>query len=321
MAATAPLMMRRRVLAAKVETTVGTAETLTASEAAFNVFDAGISPSIDTETRPGQGASFAKLPASPGARGGTCTFKVELAGSGSVVSPVPAWASTFLPGCGVYDDSDTFKLDSDPPQASGSNAKTLTIGLYEDGVIKKLRGAMGTFVITFTAGKRAMVEFTFTGIWCEPEDGTILAPTYPTVLPPRFASSSLLVDTDWSPQLDEMTLDIGNDVQLREDSGDISGYHSAVIVDREVGGTMSPEATSVADHDAYGDWLRQTQVTMGLIIGRGSTDGNTITIAAPKFQITAVDEGDRNGIQTDEIEYKLLRSASAGDDEFTMVFS
>lgn len=316
-----PLLQRRRVMAAKIETTVGEAIALAAADAAFNAMDVTISPDIETETRHGQGGGLSKLPPVPGARGGTITFKIELVGSGSIGTPVPQWATTLLPACGMYDDSDVFKLDSRPPEASGSNTKTLTIGVYEDGLFKSLRGAMGNAVFQFAAGKVIGIEFTFSGIWVDPSDVALLTPNYPSVIPPRFASSGLSVDGDWTPRVAEMTIDLGNDVQLREDSTDISGFHSAVIVDRESGGTMDPEATSVADHDAYGDWLRSTGGALVIDIGAGSADGNRIQFAAPVFQLTGVDEADRNAVQTDAVEFKLIKSADAGDDELTITFS
>jgi len=317
----APLIMKRRVLAAKIEAVPGVAEALGAADGTFNVFDATISPTIDTVTRDGQGASFSKLPSSPGARSGVVTFKVELTGSGSIGAPVPSWASTFLPACGMYDDSDTFRFDSRPPEADGSNTETLTIGLYEDGVFKSIRGAQGTFVTTFASGERVMIEFTFTGAWDEPEDVALLAPDYPSVLPPRFANSDLNIGGDFLAKLSELTIDIGNDVQLRPDSRDITGYCGAVIVDREVGGTMDPEATTVEDHDTYGDWIRRTIVALSLHVGSGSADGNNIAFTSATFQIVGADESDRNGIQTDDTEFKLLRSADAGDDELIITFT
>ena len=49
------LLRRRRVFAAKVEATVGTAESLTGAEAAFNAEDFVIQPNIAMTRRQGQG--------------------------------------------------------------------------------------------------------------------------------------------------------------------------------------------------------------------------------------------------------------------------
>ena len=59
-----PLLRRKSVLAAKIESTSGTAESLSASDAAFNVFDLTMTPTIAMTPRPSQG-SFSSLPAVP----------------------------------------------------------------------------------------------------------------------------------------------------------------------------------------------------------------------------------------------------------------
>jgi len=86
------LLSRLSVLAAKVEATPGSAETLAAADAAFNIMDAEMNANIDVSTRPIQG-SFRKLPGVPGMRTATCTFSLELIGDGS--GGVPTWATTF----------------------------------------------------------------------------------------------------------------------------------------------------------------------------------------------------------------------------------
>ena len=50
-----PLLRRRAVFAAKTETTVGTAETITASEGAYNARDFSIQPTVAVTRREGQG--------------------------------------------------------------------------------------------------------------------------------------------------------------------------------------------------------------------------------------------------------------------------
>lgn len=300
------LLRRKRVLAAKIEGTPGTAESLSASDAAFNVFNATMQPNITQEEREGQSA-FSPLPSIPGARAGTCTFAIELTGGGST----PAWASTFLPACGLKETTGTFAPLSEGP---GSNIKTITIGLYENGLKKTLRGAMGTAVFMFTAGQRVMIEFTFTGIYDAVADVSILAPTYPTATPLRFVSADLSLGS-YTPIIREMRLDLGNTVVLREDANDPSGYISAIVTGRKIVGTMDPESKLVATEDSYGKWLSMTERAMSINLG---STGNMVDIDAPKLQFTNLQEGDRDGIQIDTISFQLNRSASGGDDELTI---
>ena len=77
-----PLLRRKSVLAAKIETTSGTAESLAAADAAFNVFDLTMTANIPMTPRPSQG-SFSSLPAVPELYGGTCSFRTEIYGDGA----------------------------------------------------------------------------------------------------------------------------------------------------------------------------------------------------------------------------------------------
>lgn len=313
-----PLLRKRRVLAAKVETTPGTAESLTSSEGVFNVFEPDFNPNIEFEERMGQGV-FSPLPGVLGAYGGTVTFQTEVTGRGSSGGSVPSWASVFLPACGLVDDTNgVFELFSRPPGVAG--VKTLTIGAYQDGLFKRLRGCMGNAVFNFVSGKIARVTFTFTGIWDDPSDVALITPTYPTVSPLRFVSAGLLIGGSggWTPVLSEMSIDLGNQVILREDANDSSGYCHAVITGRRCVGTMNPEAALVATEDTYGNWTSRTERAMALQLGSGT---NRVDFDAPKLQVTNVQEAERNGLQVDQVDYQLNRSAAAGDDELTIDFN
>lgn len=305
------MLRKRRVLAAKVETTVGTAESLTASEGVFNVFNPVINPTIEFTERQGQGG-FGQMPGTLGARGGTITFTVEVSSGTSV----PSWASVFLPACGFVEDTGVFEPVTAPP-GTAAGVKTLTIGLYEDGRVKKLRGCMGNAVFTFPAGRIATVEFTFTGIWVAPIDATLLAPTYPAPASLRFADAGLTIGS-WNPKVEQMTLDLGNEVFLREDANDESGYASAVITGRVPKGTLNPEAQLIATKNVHGEWLSLTEQALALTLGDGD---NQLAIAAPKLQFRNVQDGDRNNLLIDDLEYQLNKSSAAGDDELTFDFN
>lgn len=300
------LLRRKRVIAAKIETTPGTAESLSASDAAFNAYETSVNPTIDFEERQGQSA-FSPLPGTLGAYGGTVTFQTDIHGGGST----PFWASVLLPACGYKETTGVFAPVTEAP---GSNVKTLTIGVYEDGLFKVLRGCAGNVVFTLPSGRRAFAEWTFTGIWGDPTDVSILAPTYPTTAPLKFANSTWTLGS-WSPCVEQITIDLGNEVVLRECGTDSSGYKNALVTNRRTTGTMNPEATLVATNDAYGDWIDRTEKALSIVLG---SSGNRVTFAAPKLQLTNAQEGDRNNIQTDDLEFQLNRSAAAGNDELSI---
>lgn len=309
-----PLLRRKSVLAAKIETTSGTAESLSASDAAFNVFDLTMSPTIAMTPRPSQG-SFSSLPAVPELYGGTCTFRTEIYGSGA--GGVPGWASTFLPACGWTAAGGVFTPKSELP---GSNVKTLTLGAYIDGNRMLMRGCAGTFSMTFESGKIAVINWTFTGVWAAQSAQTLLAPTYPTALPLRVGNATFTFGAGYSPCFQSLTIDAGNTVVLREcaTNTDSSGYAAAVITNRLPTGTVNPEAELDGTKDNYDLWTSMTEEAIAFSI-QNATD--KFAIAAPKAQRTNVQLGDRNGLVTDEITFQCNKSAAAGNDELSFTFS
>jgi hypothetical protein len=303
-------MLRRiRTIAAKIETTPGVAESLANGDGAINAYDTICQANIEAVAREGQGG-FSPIPTVLGARAGTMTFRTDLIGGASL----PFWMTVLLPACGWGATSNVLAPVSAEP---GTVVKTITIASYQAGKVKMLRGAMGNAVITFVSGQPTFIEWTFTGLWVPPVDATILAPTKPDVKPIRFAGAGLTIggSNGFRPKLATMTLDLGGDVQLLEDPGDSTGYAYAHIAGRRINGTIDPKASLVGTEDVYGDWLAYNEQAMAMDIG---TTGNRLIFSAPKFQMTNVQEADRNGTEVDTITYELNRSGSTTDTELTI---
>jgi len=313
------LLHRKRVLVAKIETTPGTAIAISGDDGEFNVFDAVMQPEIEFEKREGQSA-FSQLKGVSSAEKGTCTFRLEVTGNADAGDPVPVWAETFLPACGMVLGTATGETTTFSPlsEAPGTNCKSLTIGLYEDGLLKKLTGAVGNAEFIFTAGKLAAIEFSFEGVWNDPADVAIVAPDYPSAAPLRFVSSSLTLDA-YTPIVNELRVNLNNEITVREDSTKASGYICGIITGRDIAGSLNPETGLVATQDSYGDWLGDTEMAASWVLG--ATAGNIVTFEIPKFQFTNLQEAEREGVLIDDIEFQANRDADAGDDEFTIAFS
>jgi len=341
MATSTPLLSRRRVIAARAEVFPGRVLLPTATHGRFNVFNPEfIQPDIPFEDREGQGG-FSPLAGVPGARSGKITFTIELAGSGQPSAPVPAWAETFLPACGWVEGGTTgsglgtlgaFSPQSLPPGASGAGTHTLTIGQWIDGKLRVLRGCMGSFRIVMTAGVPIRIEFTFTGVWDKPEDADLIAPNYPDVTPLRFADADITLGVpgsgsgagsgEWHPTLQEIIIEAGNDVQLREDPEDVSAYQCAMITGRRVTVSMNPEMSLAGTKDHDLDWLERTLQTLAIEVpAGGSADGNHVKVDAPALQIVNVQAVERNGYVAETVEGLCVRSADAGDDELVIEFA
>jgi hypothetical protein len=307
-----PLLKRKRVMAAKVEGTIGTAESLTNAEGAFNAYDVMIQPTIAVDQREGQG-SFNYLSGVPGARQGKATFKTDIGWDGTTT--MPTWASVLLPACGFVESSQVYTPRSEAP---GSNVKTATIGCYVDGVFKSIAGAVGNFRLVCPSGKQVMIEWEFTGVWQAPTDVALIAPTYPTALPIRYSSATTTYNSV-ALCVENFTLDAGNEVILRECASTAAGYISGLVVSRYPRATANPEAVLVATQDRFGAWLAATESALSVVLDGPST--STITISIPKAQIVNDQESDRGKLVTDEVEWSCNKNGATADQEVSITFA
>ena len=317
------LLMKKRVLAVKKEiTTLGLGIEPLVGDAYIPAFDINIAPQIEMVERqsPGTFSSFASV---VGPRSGVATFKTHFYGGGAT-NTAPLWAELLFPACGFAQAAEVFSPSSLAPVVGSATANcNVTISSYEDGLQKSIVGAMGTFKMTFTAGKTVVIEWTFTGLWEGPAGAapvvakTILAPTYDTTIPMRFASTVLSLGSG-PTCIESMTLDAGNDVVLRPCATDVTGYANAVITGRKTVGSFNPESALLGTEDVHALWLAGTEEAFSCKI----TDSTQMcTITAPKVQRTNIQPGDRNGIQVDNIDFQCNKSAALGDDELIFTFA
>ena len=310
MAIDTPLVTRQRIFAAVAETTTGTPMTLNSASGAFNCFNPKMTPSIKMNEREGQSA-FSRLPGVPGARSGKFTGRTEVYGSGTAGTPA-GWMLTLLAACGFNNGAGGVMT----PYTANPAQPTLTIGMFEAGRLRSISGACGTAVLKGKAGDPMTIDWTFDGVWQPPTSTALITPTYPTLLPPRFAGATVTVGA--TPyRIDTVEINLGVKVTLREDANNIAGYHAAYVVDRMPTIKIDPEALPLSTQDWYAAQLAGTLTSFSCAVG--ITAGNIVTIAAPNIQLNAApDNGDRNGIMTDQLEFLCTRNSSAGDDELTI---
>lgn len=294
-----PLITKRSVIAFKVETTAGTAETLTATEAAFNAYESDAVPSVAMGLREGQSA-LSPLVAIAGQRIGTISFQTDL-------YTAPAWES-MLGACGLQETADVWT-----PSTVSTDWKTATIAKYKDGKVYRIKGAMGTATMQLRAGLVTRILWVFTGaidVWGT--DATILAPTYPLTAAsaPRWASSTLT----WggiAGAVSSIDIALNNQVAMLEDPTTAAGVYRGWIGSRAIGGTADPEEALAATRDDFGNWLTPTEIALAIAYG-------SMSISVPKLQWTNLPTGDRNGAAILNATWQANRSAVGGDDEISI---
>jgi hypothetical protein len=306
-------LRRQRVLAAKIETTSGTAETLAQGDVLYGAYDIQHQALIAFDPLPAAGTS-AQDRGTTGARIGTISFKIDLRSGGT--GGIPQWASSLLPACSVVATSQTYTPRTSAP---GSAVKTVTLAVYQGGRRKLLRGASGNARFVFKAGHRIAIEFSFTGVYTTQTDVAMLTSAASYGLMYKFAAATFTIGGVATPCMENLTIDLGNVLYPLPcpTATDGSGVGRVIVSERAVKGTMDPESRLVATEDVFGKWIDGTEEAFSLTLVIGT---DNIVFAGPKIQRTNVQEGDRSGVEIDQIDFQFNRDSQAGDDEFSITF-
>jgi len=304
-------MIRRRCqVAAKVETTEGDVIALANSDVVSNTYEAVYDPDVKYFKRDPSRSSLSPAGGRVGQRSSKISFKVDLHGSGAK-GTAPSYG-TLLKACGF---TETVVASTSVTYTPASTAiPSLTMALYLDGIVKKIRGARGTVRFVQKVGEPVMMEFEFTGVLDSIATGAMLTGvTYSSAIPPAFLNAALMMDS-YAAVISGLTIDIGNDVVLRDDPNTAEGYKSAVITKRDPKGTIDPEMCLIATYDFL------TKMTTDALVAftetLGSVDGNKFVITAPKVQYAGMKAGDRGGIDT--VPMDLIFAGNSGDDEISI---
>lgn len=315
----AVFLIERGQIAAKIETTKGTvpAPAPAAIDAGIEIYDLSFNPTVEVHERETIHATFGKPAAVIGARFAEITFRSPVQGH-TGPGLVPA-VGPLLRACGF---SETVAPATSVAYAlitQESAQETITIDMYRDGKRYRITGAMGNVTMEARLGDVPFFEFTFVGIYTAPEDQAMLTnPPYIAVAPPQPVNATLtffsetMCATGW-------TLDVGNDVQLREAVTEATGRKHAVIVNREPTISIDPEDELVATIEFLN---KLTQGAVGELVATiGSVAGNTLTMSVPHAQITEAPFGDRNGLVTRDLTIMPRENVFDSDDAFTLTWT
>jgi len=307
------MIVKRAQIAAKLEGTEGTAETLAGADA-FLGHNITWTPGIEMHKRENVTSSLSKFSQVAGARQASLEFDVELKGSGTA-GTAPALGK-LLKACGFGET--TVAVTSVTYLPASTAISSMTLALYNDGVKYQLCGARGNVSLKLEKGKPGMLHFSFTGADFSVTDVALLSSgvSYETTKPQPFLSATFTVDS-YAALVGSLEFSMGNALTLRPDINASSGHKSVVITDREPVLTLDPEMVTVATYDFFGKWRSANEAALTALVS-GSA-GNICTITAPKVQYTDVKLSDNSGIRSLGINACLNRSS--GDDELSLAFT
>jgi len=179
--------------------------------------------------------------------------------------------------------------------------------------------AAGDYRINFQVGQFPTVEFTFQGRLVSGPT-TVTIPTnvaYENTMPNPCVAANVTIDNNNTFVTTQVTINSGNEINMRQDMNATDGYISAFMGTRRITASIDPEATLASDYD----WINKLKsgALASLSIGPiGADIGNKVSISAPQAQYTGISQGDRNGILVYNVD--LLLTEVNGDDEIEIKF-
>ena len=311
-----PLLSRKRLLLAKLETTYGTDPTPVVGSDAILVRNIEVTPlEVDTVNRELIRPFLGQADKLLAQQRVLINFEVELAGSGSA-GTAPAYGP-LLQACRC---TETVVSSTSVTYAPNSDAtpKSVTIYFNNDGVLHKATGCRGTFTLNAEVGAIPFISFEMTGVFNAPSDVSISAPTYADQADPlvfKNGNSSSFQVFSYSGAVQSLSFELANEVIYRELVG---GTKSIDVVNRAPSGECVIEATTIATKDFF--TAATGSSTGNLTFQHGSTAGNIVTFTAAQIDLGGPSYSDQDGIQMLTLPY-IATPTSAGNNEFSLVYT
>jgi hypothetical protein len=305
------MLKQKTVVLAKLETTYGSDPTPAAANA-IDISDASLKEIKTPVERNIMTSTLSRAPSVGAEQFCEISFKTEVKGSGTAGTPprldplfrACGWARTSISTTSV-----TYK-------PSSANHESATLYYQQDGAQNIITGCRGNSKLTATAGKFAELEFALKGLFGARTVTAMTTPTLEGTLPPVCKASQFAYNSKTTLVVAKVEIDMQNVVVMRPS---ISGTYALAgfeITGRNPILSMDPEAQIQTSYTFRDDQLT-TQRAVSFVIG--ATAGNICTITVPKFNITEIEYGDRDGILIETVKGEMCKDSA--DDEISVVFT
>jgi hypothetical protein len=307
-----------RVLAGKLESTPGSAETIADADFNVRVWEptvGALDVPMDMDPSKYSTGDFGLGEAIPGPTSATVSFNCKAVNSSGLLAP--NWTK-FMNGCGVSGvvASGTWGSGLALFPSKYLAEQSMTLGVYElergvnpSGVQFEFAGAMGNATIsTEGTGKPYVVGFEFTGGLNDITDvveADIPVLTSPeTTIPDRFLNGSGTIDGE-VVCISTMEFNLGNTISPVQCVGAESGYGKFAITAMDPSITINPTLMRQSD---FAFWDNFTQGTIQALV----IETEQFRLEIPRAQITSASIQDDDGIVRTSLTYRALRPTTAG---------
>jgi len=214
---------------------------------------------------------------------------------------------------GTPDDAYVYRPDSLAP-----SSQTSIFARFElDGIIHTVPGARATFSLSLTTAQIPTINFTLSGLYAAPTDGTSISGSFLELKPqPATGAEMILGGLDMTKvTISELSMDISNSVDQDNDIKASDGISEFMVTDRDPTGSIDPSVLDIAEFDPYSDWSAANEIAVAG--GLGSSAGERVRVVAPTTQYTEVPYSSRNGLATRNLGFRMV----GDDDEMMLIYS
>lgn len=245
----------------------------------------------------------------------TITFDLEVRRTNSGATE-DEWFK-LLKGCGLSVTPGASDVVVQPVTATASHTY-LTMWVNRNGVLVKGVGMQGNVRFRGQSGEPMFASFEFRGVFAGATDVALPTIAHEAGIPSIFQGINLSYhpsggSANTSLRFNQVEVDLGNEVVLRPDANTTEGYVSAVIVDRDPGGSFDPELPLVATEDFYGQLTNATEIALDFTLP-------SIAFSLPAIQLANVGDDQREKIDVSPLSFKA-REDAAPDDELVITFT
>ena len=296
-----------RLLLAKNEAVKGTDIVPVPANDAVRVLSAEPAVTADNIERPVVKPTMGQLAHLIGKKTIQLTIECELRGSGAA-GTAPDFGP-LLRACGIDETiAASTSVTYDPLTGSHEAA---SIYWYEDGLLWKLIGAVGTFTIAYEMNTATKITFTMSAPYLEPTTAAYPGgETYQTT-PPVVASSADVFSEGSAIKVGSFEMGAAGDVQEHYTTGN----HEFTVADRQPTLKLTKDSVStIVDWTAL---MGETNVALSATIDGGA--GNIIVLTGDVARRKTISGALRAEVHTRDVEYNLYETT--GDDQFRMVLT
>ena len=310
-------VVRNMVALAKTESTYGTDPTPTAADNAILLSNVSVNPlnaqNVDRDNIRSYLGGSEQLVGTAYAEVG---FDVELQSSGTK-GTAPAWGPLLL--AAGFSETVTASTRVDYLPATDA-LDSVTIYLYDSGVLHKLTGARGNVALAAGVGERPVLRFNFVGLYNAVSAASNPTPTLTGWKVPKVITDANTSDLTFGCTYSAgalsggtaypsrgINIDMGNEVNFTP----LLGGETVELTQRAATGSVELDLTAANEVTFMGNVLANTTQSIGFTHGSG--DGYTVLVHAPAVQLINPSKADFNGKRLIGFDLRLV--PSSGNDE------